>query len=353
MGERPTTRSFSRLEVPTHNNGSRSRSPSPAASPNPARAEDDNIFFPAVANMAARTFTEEEVRQIAASAVEAALANVPRPTVCSNRKPDLPAFDRAHIEVWIQRVEAAYARASITSPKDKFAFLENKIDINLNPKLNDFLFGTPTATAWSDFLSYLREEYGTTKRQQAKALLDGIRRDGRRPSQFLAQVVEKTKDITIDDIRKEVVLRDLPAQVCHALAPHVDDSTAEQLAKLADDYFDREGQHLHASAAPAINNVENAAETDDEDDGVNAVGPNFRQRGKSKPPFSSGRFTPAFDSGNNKPPPTNQRPQTADRHSKPPLCHFHTKFGDKAFRCKPGCIHFPLKDPKATAGRRA
>ena len=303
--------------------------------------------------MATRTFTEEEVRQIAASAVEAALANVPRPTVCSNRKPDLPAFDRAHIEVWIQRVEAAYARASITSPKDKFAFLENKIDINLNPKLNDFLFGTPTATAWSDFLSYLREEYGTTKRQQAKALLDGIRRDGRRPSQFLAQVVEKTKDITIDDIRKEVVLRDLPAQVCHALAPYVDDSTAEQLAKLADDYFDREGQHLHASAAPAINNVENAAETDDEDDGVNAVGPNFRQRGKSKPPFSSGRFTPAFDSGNNKPPPTNQRPQTADRHSKPPLCHFHTKFGDKAFRCQPGCIHFPLKDPKATAGRRA
>ena len=303
--------------------------------------------------MATRTFTEEEVRQIAASAVEAALANVPRPTVCSNRKPDLPAFDRAHIEVWIQRVEAAYARASITSPKDKFAFLENKIDINLNPKLNDFLFGTPTATAWSDFLSYLREEYGTTKRQQAKALLDGIRRDGRRPSQFLAQVVEKTKDITIDDIRKEVVLRDLPAQVCHALAPHVDDSTAEQLAKLADDYFDREGQHLHASAAPAINNVENAAETVDEDDGVNAVGSNFRQKGKSKPPFSSGRFTPAFGSGNNKPPPTNQRPQTADRHSKPPLCHFHTKFGDKAYRCQPGCIHFPLKDPKATAGRRA
>ena len=308
--------------------------------------------------MPSRTFTEEEVRQIAASAVEAALASVPRPTVCSNRKPDLPAFDRAHIEVWIQRVEAAYSRASITSPKDKFAFLENKIDINLNPKLNDFLFGTPTATAWSEFLSYLRNEYGTTKRQQAKALLDGIRRDGRRPSQFLAQVVEKTKDISIDDIRKEIILRDLPAQVCHALAPYVKDSSAEELAKSADDYFDREGQHLHASAASTVNNVEIAAETDEEDDGVNAVGPHFRKKEKSKPPFSSGRFTPAFGSSSNQPPPTNQRPQTpqkqtADRHNKPPLCHYHTKFGDKARMCRPGCIHYPLKDPKATAGRHA
>ena len=317
-----------------------------------------------------RTFTEDEVRQIAANAVEAALANVPRPTICSNRKPDLPAFDKGHIEVWIQRVEAAYARASITAPKDKFAFLESKIDINLNPKLNAFLFGPPTEAAWIAFVEYLREEYGATRRQQANTLLDGIRRDGRRPSQFLSQIVEKTKDLTIDDIRKEVILRDLPPQVCHALAAHTKNSTAEEIAKLADDYFDREGQHLHTTTAAPINHV--AVDTDGEEDDINAVGSRFR---KGKGGATAGNFTPAFSSNvsssnnpsssNNSRPSSNQRhrqqqqqqqhQQSNDRHDSPPLCRYHTKWGEAAIKCEPGCIHFPThsKDPKEQAGRRA
>ena len=301
-----------------------------------------------------RTFTEDEVRQIANDAVAAALANVPGPTVCSTRTPDLPAFDQKHIEVWIQRTEAAYSRASITSPKDKFAFLESKIDINLNPKLNSFLFGPPTEAAWTKFLKYLREEYGPTKREQANALLSGIRRDGRRPTQFLAQIVEKTKDLTLDDIRKEIVLRDLPPQVCHALSAYTKDSSAEEIAKLADDYFDREGQHLHAEAtAPA------ASETFSEEDNINAVG--FQQKGKTKAP--TGNFTPAFDdnqsssAANNDRPPQNQRmgqqqqrQQSNSQHSSP-LCRYHSKWGDAAIKCAPGCVHFSshLRDPKAPA----
>ena len=316
--------------------------------------------------MVPRTFTEDEVRQIAANAVEAALANIPRPTVCANRKPDLPPFNAKHIEVWIRRVEAAYARASIISPKDKFAFLESKIDINLNPKLNSFLFGPPTEAAWTEFLGYLREEYGFNKRQQAKTLLDGIRRDGRRPSQFLAQVVEKTKDLTLDDIQKEVILRDLPPQVCHALSAHIKDSSAEEIAKLADDYFDREGQHMHATATAPVNDINGAAaETDSEEDIVNAVGFRFRQKGKAKAP--TGNFTPAFDNNessaaNNNRPPRNdgtqqqqQRQKPNGRHSSPSLCRYHTKWGDAAIKCEPGCVHFPshAKNPKAQAGRRA
>ena len=222
-----------------------------------------------------------------------------------------------------------------------------------------------TNTAWENFLSYLREEYGTTKRQQAGALLDGIRRDGRRPSQFLAKVVEKTKDLTIDDIRKEVILRDLPPQVCHALAAHAKNSTAEELAKLADDYFDRDGQHLHSSAATVNNiNSEEMADADGDGDDINAVGSGRSwQRGKAKPPFQPRKFTPAFQptsSASNQPPSRQppqqqQQQQSSGRHSSPPLCHAHKKFGDSAYTCRPGCIHFSTfkENPKAQAGRRA
>ena len=299
-----------------------------------------------------RTFTEDEVRQIAANAVEAALAAVPRPVVCSGRKPDLPAFDQRHIEVWIQRVEAAYARSSITSPKDKFAFLETKIDINLNPKLNEFLFGPQTTERWEQFLQYLRKEYGPTRQQQAATLLNGIRRDGRRPSQFLAQVVEKTKDLTLDDIRKEVIIRDLPPQVCHALAAHVETKSATELAEMADAYFDRDGKHLHTTPASTVNEVSETPGliTDDEDDDINAVGPRHRR---------SNNFTPAFSSGN-QPSNPNRRPQpqqtsSAENPSTQQPCRFHKKYGKDAYKCMPGCLHHAefKKNPKAQAGRRA
>ena len=37
------------------------------------------------------------------------------------RKPEIPAFDKAHIDIWIRRTEHAYTRAVITSVSDKFA----------------------------------------------------------------------------------------------------------------------------------------------------------------------------------------------------------------------------------------
>ena len=98
-------------------------------------------------------------------------------------------------------------------PKDKFFFVESKLDVNLNPKVNEFLFGPATAATWAEFLDYLRVEYARSKEQQASTFLDGICRDGLRPSQHLARIRDLTKDISLDDLLKEMVLRDLPPSV--------------------------------------------------------------------------------------------------------------------------------------------
>ena len=44
----------------------------------------------------------------------------PRP---QRKKPELPPFDPANIQIWIRRVNAAYSRAGIDTAKDKFAYL--------------------------------------------------------------------------------------------------------------------------------------------------------------------------------------------------------------------------------------
>ena len=39
------------------------------------------------------------------------------------RKPEIPSFDREHIEIWIKRTTNAFIRANISSISEKFAFL--------------------------------------------------------------------------------------------------------------------------------------------------------------------------------------------------------------------------------------
>ena len=107
------------------------------------------------------------------AAVTAALANHTR-QVQALRRPELPALDKKNITVWIRRVNGAYTRANITAPKDKFAFLETKFNIDADPKINEFLEGT-TEQQWTDFLAF----YGRSKEQEVYSILNGTPRDGR------------------------------------------------------------------------------------------------------------------------------------------------------------------------------
>ena len=165
------------LEVPIPQFGRgeiiRSRSPSPSAVangafnfPQPAPLQTEEQFEdarePRNENMA---YSEEDVRRITAAAVETALRNArqEQQNACAGRKPDLPPFDGKRIEEWLRRVENAYTRASIVSAVDKFAFLEGKISVELNPKINEFFNGPATNDNWTALKDYLKKEYGRTR----------------------------------------------------------------------------------------------------------------------------------------------------------------------------------------------
>ena len=76
--------------------------------------------------------TVEQLRAIAMEAIAAAAQERERANAAQaaanatwrRKKPELPAFDKQHVDLWIKRVESAYHREGITLPKDKFAFLE-------------------------------------------------------------------------------------------------------------------------------------------------------------------------------------------------------------------------------------
>ena len=386
----PNTRSTGRplhppLGVPTPRGRGRTPSPRPSdqqqffppnpQSPRPPSLQVEPASSPSnFEDINSQDFEEEftqEVEQSAASSMEseidrlqrvaeAAIAAATAATTAlaaaqsKIKKPDLPAFDKKNVDLWIQRVEAAYTRSSITLPKDKFAFLESKFPVDFNTVINSYLFGEATAEKWTEFLTYLKNEYGRTTRQQTNILLSSHSRSGLRPTQFLVNLQEKTKKVKIDDIHKEILLKSLPADVQHALLDKVDTMSSKEVATAADKYFDSEGRPISTSTASvsAIQQEQQEEEphfsqpfSDDEPDVSAVSGRKFSKDNKFGGGFNSFKNKPRF-SNTSSTSFNNQRSGSSGASSfksniKPNgLCWAHDKFKDQANNCYQGCRKF-------------
>ena len=260
------------------------------------------------------------------------------------KKPELPPFDAKHINRWIDRLNAAYQRAGVVNAKDKFAFLESTFEVAANPRINKYLYGTNSEEDWKEFLDFLKEEYGRSKRQKAALLITEFPRQGLRPSQFMAQLNEDTEGISLDDVKKEHLLKSLPPRIRELLGKQVEDWTSDQVAAKADAYFDKQGNLLEKTHEINSVKAESAdptqAEGNESNDEVNQIrrplnkGSNYRS---SRPDFRTARN------------PTGGQPRSASRPKLTDgLCRSHFKFGEEAYTCvAAGCKkrHLPLKKP--------
>ena len=301
------------------------------------------------------------------------------------RKPELPDFDAKNVDVWLKRVNAAYERAGISLAKDKFAFLETKFRVGANPKIDEYLYGPATDSSWSDFVSYIRHEYGRTVRQEAQFLRGQHSRDGRRPTQMLAHILDKVKRVTIDDIVKDIVISALPSDVQRMLAEKITDMTAAQTAAMADHYFDQDGRPLHSPSNAAVSHIppippQSALQEEVTDEAeINAVKQkgNFRPRGGAS---SNPRSTRPFNNASGPPNRTGVKNRSSffgasggassntsstsfngasaaaapNPAKKSALCRNHDKFGDNAYSCHPSCPRWPEMQRKGNgqAGNR-
>lgn len=365
-----TQQTIASLAIPARGRGRGSRSPSPAARVGGAAFFPETVEHrdaPPDTSIIMGDINVQELQRIAqtaadaaasASAALAAMTQQLRDTQLDNsrlraiKKPDLPTFDHKNIEIWIRRVESAFTRAGVDKTKDKFAFLEAKLSVDLDPKINSFLFGPIDEDTWSTFTAYLIKKFGKTRQQRTAIMIDGIQRDGRRPSEMLALFNDMTQGVTLDDIRKEHLLKQLPVDVRRALAKESDTLTPEQLAETADAYFDQQGRPKFNTPASILNAVdsygdntgpsettaaEHASLTTEVNETVNAV----RQqpsRFSNKPPSATSRPPPRPSNSNrqNQRSGPSQRAQTFDSDGN---CYYHAQFGTKADRCFPGCKH--------------
>ena len=281
-----------------------------------------------------------------------------QPTAAASRphrkKPELPPFDPANIQIWIRRVRAAYDRAGIEDAKDKFAFLESMFQVKMNPRIDAFLYGSNTEQDWSDFMTYLVKEYGPTIRQKTVKLLSDNPRHDMTPTQYLIQLKEDCKDVEIDDIYREHLLKTIPPRIREILGKEVENMSSEEVATAADDYFDRKGRPLEKVSQP-VNHVTNTStpastnstpsftpafgEEDDETD-INAVKKGnrgrFNNQGGNRQRSKSRNWR---DKGGNQSSSSAAAPAaaTTSKASTDSTCYFHRRWGDKTTKCVTNC----------------
>ena len=395
-----------------HRDRSRSRGQSP--SPLTQSSSSSNFEFPP--NKMADSMTSEQIERICANAVRmaldqdreerdrqsrlateaavsAALANQTQ-QVQALRRPELPPFDKENVEVWIRRLENAYTRSNITKPKDKFAFLEKLFHAKDDARINSFIWHTnPTAEIWQSFLDYIKERHGRTKEQEVHMLLNGIPRDGRRPIVLYDHIKEMTSQVTLDAIRKEVFLKQMPAEVRQHINDRVDDLDFEGVAKACDKHFDKAGKLKDAKQPSAISNISSirpsrsqqqqpqqtqqqqqqqqpqpkAAFTspfpsDDDETDVNAVRFKSGQkqtfkvsnrspsRGRNNSNFNSNRSnsnanrTGGYSSSNSG---SSNTPSNGNK-----ICRHHIRFGEESWRCEGSwCLLKSKVAPKGQANQ--
>ena len=300
---------------------------------------------------------QDTINQLASAFQTLTTTTASTATSSSRKKPDMPPFDQQNVLVWLKRLQAAYDRAGVVLAKDKFAFLESTFDINFNPVINNFLFeSNNTDDDWANFITYMKLEYGPTLRQKARKLMGDLPRNGMKPSQYLTQLEEETKDVKLDDIKKEHLLKTIPPRIREIMGKQIETKTAKEVAALADAYFDNQGRPLEKSATTISNVVESHAATasasqssftsafEDDDHDINFVKKggfkNNRQRSKSRPRFNNNSnrqsnapnaATAASSSSSS----TATRQQQQGNNNS--LCRFHRLFGDSATRCISNC----------------
>ena len=285
------------------------------------------------------------------------------------KRPELPAWDSANIEAWIRRTNAAYVRAEISKPEDKFAFLENVIPVDLHPTINAYFSGPATEQAWKEFLEFLRQRFGHTKEQRVQTAIDGVQRNNRLPKDLAASIIELTEGVTLEDIRKTHFLNEMPRDVRNNLMERRDEMSLEQLAETAEKYFNRDGSLRIRSNSNQANVNEVAPsnqqshlphdavaggysapyqDADSEPSTVNAV--NGRHAGARGGPSANPR-RPSYGNSRRG---QHSAAQTSGPSStkNPNVCRFHNKYGEAAYKCEQPCSFAPKSRSQASGNDR-
>ena len=222
--------------------------------------------------------------------------------------------------LWFARAEAQFRLRNITAQQTRFDHVLQALDDEAVARVSDIVMANPLAhNCYDNLKARLTDAFDLSDEERARRLLDGPQLGDRKPSVLLAEINELFGQRNIDFLKKELILRALPANVA-AICRASNAATLEELCTEADRHFAITGALMGAPVNAVDCSSEGASarltSTDMEGDfDVHAVRTRFK-----------GRPTPSA---------------TPNAPAPRGMCFYHEKFGAKAQKCRHPCSYAP------------
>ena len=260
----------------------------------------------------------------------------------------LPPFWSADPQIWFAQAEAQFATRQITAEVTKFHHVISSLQPEVAQEVRDILLNPPATKPYSTLKEQLIVRTTASEQRRVQMLLTEEELGDRKPSQLLRRMEQLIGEQKLEKgIFKQLFLQRLPANVRLILASTSDSLALSELAELADKIIEvhvptvgavtaeaSAASHSNQSSSPIVAPV-SATGSDSIDtmrDEIRKltrmVGDLQRQVGRQRNKSRGRSKSPARSRGTDK---------SGSGTQKSDLCFYHTKFGDKAYRCQSPC----------------
>lgn len=270
----------------------------------------------------------------------------------------LPDFWTRSPEVWFAKVEAQFNTKQITSDQTKYDYVISALDVSVAEEVQNILLNPPAEDKFVKLKEALLATFGKSQSERDAELLSLNGLGDRRPTALLRKIENLNNDPKT--LKRALFLANLPPTMRPILAaqniPEMD-----KLAEAADRIWEvNHGQvltNISSVNSPDLLGASNEAQPDVEVDAMQHASP-FAFKGQRG--FRKTTYRYQNDRRQNRPAvsqsPKQQTTNNASSHNpssgtQAHICHFHRKFGMKAFKCEGNCTFSSLVSGNAHSPR--
>lgn len=240
----------------------------------------------------------------------------------------LPLFGASNPRVWFTQVEAFFRFRRISSQPTMFSYVATQLPTEIASEVIDILDPMPTESPYDKLKHAVLKRTTSSDEARLQQLLSGVQLGDRTPSQLLRHMRGLVGHAKIDDsILHQLWSKCLPANMTAILAVQSDKLSLDMLAETADKIHD-------CFFKTSINHVVQTAHTPNANDKLDSLSQRLARLEVSINNITQRQIPHRSRSNSRKP-----RSPSQNRFGNSKFCYYHSRFGDNARNCRPGCTH--------------
>lgn len=227
----------------------------------------------------------------------------------------VPPFWRINPKLWFSQLESQFINAGITKDSTKYHTLVGSVESDVLNVVSHVIESPPQTEMYETLKKALLTEFLESEEKRLQKLLENVSIGDRKPSVILREMRQLSSGKVSDEVLKSLWFQRLPSTVKTILAVSTDN--LDKLAEMADKINDQ----INNSNVNAISRPQQEVSSSRLDqienqmlnllDRIEAIHINNRGRSRSQ--------------------------SRARGSSKTSMCWYHSKFGQKATRCRSPC----------------